>query len=448
MTMFSLCFALAQHLSAAAAPAARPAQPLNVLIIGADTLRADHLSLHGYKYPTSPNIDRLAARGVVFDRTFSQGSYTLSSFASLFTSRYAEQHHAVSKFTAISDSETMLAEVFHKAGYRTAGFTGGPNLALQYGFGKGFDTYLSGDLPRQMDAYIPLALKWIQKDRAKPFFLFLQPQDVHPPFDVLELPESERDRWDPGDHEQTERFMGTFYFFKAFNGDSYSGNKPEPSDWLRKEIEAAAKDPRTRRHMASIYDDRVAHLDASLGRFFAELERLGVMENTVVVLMSDHGTLFGEGGKFAHGINMSTHDGIFHVVLAVWAPGLAPRRVSSLVELVDVAPTLLELAGLPKPGPFEGRSLLPLMRGQEDVPERPVFGAATATWNESGAIKHYVRDSRWKLVSEEPGGKTSLYDLAADAEETKDVSATHPDEAKRLSGVLTRHLQRLLARPD
>jgi arylsulfatase A-like enzyme len=445
LTAWAVSLTLAQHLWAAAAPAVRPR---NVLIIAADTLRADHLGLHGYKYPTSPNIDRLAARGVVFDRAFSQGSYTLSGFASLFTSRYPEQHGAVNKRTAIRDSETMLTEVFQQAGYRTAGFTGGPNLALQYGFGTGFDTYLSGDLPRQLDAYIPVALKWIQKDRAKPFFLFLQPQDVHPPFDVLELPEPERDRWDPGDHERTERFMGTFYFFRAFNGEPYATNKPEPSEWLKKEIAAAAKDPRTGRHMASIYDDRVAHLDASLGRFFAELQRLGVMEDTVVVLLSDHGTLFGEGGKFSHSNHMSTHDGIFHVVLAVWAPGLAPRRVGSLVELVDVAPTLLELAGLPKPAPFEGRSLLTLMRGREDAPERPVFGAATATWNDSGEIKHYVRDSRWKLVSEEPGGQTTLYDLAADPEEVRDVSADHPDVAQRLSGVLTRHLQRLLARPD
>ncbi len=447
MATLFLFFALA-HPLLAAAPATQPTKPLNVIIIGADTLRADHLDLYGYKHPTSPNLDRLAARGVVFDRVFSQGSYTLSSFASLFTSRYAEQHHAVSKFTAISDSETMLAEVFQKAGFRTAGFTGGPNLALQYGFGKGFDTYLSGDLPRRMDAYIPVALKWIQKDRAKPFFLFIQPQDVHPPFDVLELPESERDRWDPGDHEQTERFMGAFYFFKAFNGDSYAENKPEPSGWLKREIEAAAKDPRTGRHMASIYDDRVAHLDASLGRFFAELERLGVMENTVIVLLSDHGTLFGEGGKFAHGMHMSTHDGIFHVVLAIWAPGLAPRRVSSLAELVDVGPTLLELTGLPKPEPFEGRSLVPLLRGQEDVQERPVFGTATATWNDSGAMRHYVRDSRWKFVSDEPGGKTALYDLRADAEETRDVSDADPETAKRLAGILARHLRRLSSRSD
>ena len=103
MATLFLFFALA-HPLLAAAPATQPTKPLNVIIIGADTLRADHLDLYGYKHPTSPNLDRLAARGVVFDRVFSQGSYTLSSFASLFTSRYAEQHHAVSKFTAISDT--------------------------------------------------------------------------------------------------------------------------------------------------------------------------------------------------------------------------------------------------------------------------------------------------------------------------------------------------------
>ena len=427
---------------------AAPAKPLNVLIVAADTLRADHLSLYGYARPTSPGIDAAASRAVVFDRGFSQGSYTLSSFASLFTSRYPEQHRAINKFSAIKDSETMLAEVFQKAGYRTAGFTGGPNLALQYGFGKGFDTYLSGDLPRRLDAYIPVALKWIAKDRSKPFFLFLQPQDVHPPFDVLELPEAERDRWDPGDHERADRYMGSFYFFKAFNGDPYTTNKPEPSEWLKKEIAAAGKDPGVRRHMVSIYDDRVAHLDRSFGVFFKELERLGVLQDTVVVLVSDHGTLFGEGGKFTHGHHMSTHDGIFHVVLAVWAPGRKPRRVKSLVELVDVAPTLLELANLPVPKVFEGRSLRTLMDGREDASDRLVYGVSSATWNESGKMNHYVRDSRWKLVSEDPGGKTALYDLSSDPEEVNDVSAAQPEAAKRLSGALARHLQSVLARTE
>ncbi|MEK7232564.1 MAG: sulfatase [Elusimicrobiota bacterium] len=426
----------------------KPAKPLNVLIIGADTLRADHLSLYGYSRPTSPNIDAIAARAIVFDLVFSQGSYTLSSFASLFTSRYLEQHYAINKFTAIQDSETMLADVFNKAGYRTAGFTGGPNLTLQYGFGKGFDTYLSGDLPRQLDAYIPVALKWIEKDRSKPFFLFLQPQDVHPPFDVLELPEAERDRWDPGDHERADRYMGSFYFFKAFNGQPYSTNKPEPSQRLKKELAEAVKDPRVKRHMISLYDDRIAHMDRSFGLFFKELEKMGVLDDTVVVLLSDHGTLFGEGGNFTHGNHMSTHDGIFHVVLAVWAPGLKARRVRSLVELVDVAPTLLEMANLPVPKVFEGRSLLPLMAGREDSQDRTVYGASSATWNESGKVNRFVRDSRWKFVSADPGGKTALYDLSADPEEINDVSAAQPEVVKRLSGALARHLQSVMARTE
>lgn len=430
------------------AAAAATSKPLNVLIIGADTLRADHLGLYGYKRPTSPRLDRAAERAVVFERAFSQGSYTLSSFASLFTSRYPEQHKAVNKTTALGEAETMLAEIFSRAGYRTAGFTGGPNLSAQYGFDKGFDYYLSGDLPRQMDAYIPLSLKWIQQDRAKPFFLFLQPQDVHAPFDVYDLPEAERDRWDPGDHSSLERYFGSFYFFRSFNGEPYSVNKPEPSARLKRELAQLAKDPRTARHMASVYDDRVAHLDASLGRYFDELERLGVLKDTVVVLMSDHGELFGEGGLYAHGIHMSTHDGIFHVVLALWAPGLKPVRVRSLVELVDVAPTLLEMTGLAAPKTFEGRSLVPLMDGHEDASDRTVFGAATSTANDPGQVRHYARDSRWKFVSEEPDGKTALYDLSADPDESQDASAANPEAARRMSLALMRHLQRLLSRAE
>ena len=445
MSMRPLLFLLALLPLTAEAAAASQAKPLNVLIVAADSLRPDHLSLYGYERPTSPHLDLRAKEAVVFDQAFAQGAYTLSSFASLFTSRYPEQHHAVHKFAALTEAETMLAEVFQKAGYRTGGLTGGPNLSCQYGFDKGFDSYLCGDLPRKLDAYIQPALRWIEKDRARPFLLFIQPQDVHPPFDMLALPENERNRWDPDYKGPIEDYLGSFFFFRAFTGESYQRNGPEPSAQLKKTLSELAKDPAARRHMASVYDDRVAHLDASLDRFLVELERRGILRDTIVVLLSDHGTLFGEGGNFAHGWHMSTHDAIFHVVLAFWAPGLAPRRIPSPVELVDVAPTLLDMAGLPRPEAFEGRSLTALMRGREKPAERPVFGASSATVGTSNQLRHYVREAGWKLVAEEPGGKVSLFNLASDPEEVRDVSAENPGEVRRLSRLLPRHLQKLLS---
>lgn len=445
---FASWLAIAVVAGAAGARAQNPAKPLNVVIIGADTLRADHLDLYGYKLPTSPNLDRLAAGGVVFEKAFAQGSYTLPSFASFFTSLYPEQHKATSRITRIKDSAATLAEIFSRLGYRTAGFTGGPFVASPYGFARGFDTYQSGDLPRPLDAYIPVALDWIDADRTKPFFLFLQPQDVHPPFDLLALPKEERDRWDPGYDGPVEKFLGSYYFYHEFNLDAddqpEDGYGPAPSPALKAEMDRIRGDSRALRHLASVYDDRVAHFDRSFAALWKKLEDRGLLKNTVIVLMSDHGTLFGDGGHFAHGDHLSTLDAVFHVALVVWSPGRKPARVRSLVELVDAAPTILELAGLPASPAFEGRSLVPLMNGGRRA--GVVFGDAGLVSNDAN-IRRFVRDERWKLTVDDPAAATALYDLRADPGETKDVSARHPDVVGRLSGELARHLQRV-ARPE
>jgi arylsulfatase A-like enzyme len=437
--------------AAARAEAPRPRKPLNVVVVGADTLRADHLSLYGYERPTTPNIDRLAARGCVFEKAFAQGSYTLPSFASFFTSLYPEQHGATSRITRIRDSAETLAEVFSRAGYRTAGFTGGPFVAFPYGFAKGFDSYLSGDLPRPLEAYVPAALDWIDADRSKPFFLFLQPQDVHPPFDALALPKTERDRWDPGDSGPIEKYLGSYYFYHQLNLDAdelaEDGYGPPPSPALKAELDAVRRDRKALRRLASVYDDRVARLDRSFAALWKRLEDRGLLENTVVVLMSDHGTLLGEGGRFAHGDHLSTLDAVFHVALVVWAPGRGAARVGSPVELIDAAPTILELAGLASPPAFEGRSLVPLMAGgKRDAPDAPVFGDAVLVSNES-PVRRFVRDGRWLLTVDDPGAAKALYDLAADPGQTKDVSRRNPAETGRLSGILARHLQRV-ERPE
>ncbi len=429
---------------APAAATENPARrPPNVLIIGADTLRADHLDLYGYRRPTSPNLDHWAAQAVVFEKAFSQGSYTLPSFASLFTSRYPEEHGALYWGDALAQTETTLAQVFQRAGYQTAGFTGGPYLSPQYGFGRGFDEYVGGDLPRPMSAYAREALKWIDRHRTKPFFLFVQPMDVHDPFDPWDIPQVERNRWDPDYRGTIENYAGSFFFFRALNGESSKTNPPRLTPEMKKEIDDLRSDPRALRHLASMYDDRVAHFDRSLGAFFEELQRRAILNDTIIVLLSDHGTLFGEGGKFAHGVHDSTLDAIFHVALVIWVPGRTPRRVASPVQLVDVAPTLAALAGVPRPGAFEGRDLSALIDGREDSPPLPVFGVASAEQIESGPRRHFIRDGRWKLVLTTPRGRISLYDLTKDPDELRDVSAAHPIETKRLAAALAHHLQRL-----
>lgn len=435
---------LAAFSFAAGASRAAASPPPNVIVVGADTLRADHLGLYGYGRATSPNIDRLAARGAVFERAYAQGSYTLPSFASVFTSLYPEAHGATNRRARIKDSALMLAELFRERGYRTAGFTGGPFIARPYGFGKGFDDYLAGDLPRPLDAYVAPALDWIDAAPGKPFFLFLQPQDVHPPFDLLALPKEERGRWDAGEGAAADKYLGSLYFYLLLNGEPNGDDGPPAPPELKRELESVMGDPAARRRMVALYDERVSHLDRAFGAFWADLEKRGLLRNTVVVLLSDHGTLFGEDGKFGHGTHLSTSEGIFHVALVVWAPGRKPARVASPVELVDVAPTLLALTGAPVPPSFQGRSLVPLLEGASR--ERPVFGTATVAGNDA-RTRRFVRDGRWKLSVDDPGPAAVLADLAADPGETKDVSSAHPDVVKRLQGELARHLQRA-ARPE
>ncbi len=423
----------------AAAPGERP-KSRNVLIIGADTLRADHLGLYGYKLPTSPNLDALAGRAIVFERAFAQGSYTLPSFTSFFTSRYPEQHGAFYQNSAIQASEATLAESFQKQGYRTAAFTGGPNVSALYGFGKGFDTYLGGDRARNLDAYVPVALQWIEKDRSRPFFLFLQPQDVHPPFDLLGIPGGERNRFDPDYDGPADKFLGSWYCFELLNNAlAAGGSGPRLPEDLSRDLAAVRKDPRAWRHMSAVYDDRVAHIDGTMGGFWKHMQGLGLLDNTIVVFMGDHGTLWGEGGNFGHGIHASTKDGIFHVPLILWIPGQSPRRVPEVIELVDVAPTLLELAGFPVPQRFSGTSLLPLIEGRPGPERKYAFGTA-AIISPGSPHRLFVRDSRWKLVRE-ADSKVSLYELAADPGEDVDVSAAHPDIVERLSDALLRHMR-------
>src|SRR5581483_11131668 len=156
-------------------------KPYNVIVVGIDGLRADHVGAYGYERATSPNIDRLAASSIQFQRAWSQASWTLPSFASLFTSRYPASLGIFHMGQRLRGDEALLAEIFRSNGYRTAGFVGGPFLEPNYGFSRGFDLYRSGG-SRSFRDTTPLALDWIRRHQKDRFFVFLHGNDVHHPF--------------------------------------------------------------------------------------------------------------------------------------------------------------------------------------------------------------------------------------------------------------------------
>jgi arylsulfatase len=317
----------------------------DVLVILVDTLRADRLGPWGGPPGLTPFMDSLAGSGVVFTNAYSTSSWTNPAVASLFTSRYPSQHH-VSRFDSkLADDEVTLAERLAAGGWRRVGFLANFRLMAQLGFGQGFDAWfprligtkthahrLAQDAVRFYDRQLaPHA--WSRWTR-RPLLLYLHFMDPHAIYDP---PEAVR---------------------QALVGPPPAGVDPAVAvaklmDFTR----WSDLSPAELTYLQKLYDGEVAGLDIELARLFRRLGRRGLLDHTIVVLTADHGEEFGEHGGMQHGTALYQES--VHIPLLISGPGLpAGRVVADNVSLVDVAPTLLALLGLPAESHFEGRSLL------------------------------------------------------------------------------------------
>jgi arylsulfatase A-like enzyme len=335
----------------------------NVLVIVVDTLRADHLSLTGYFRPTSPHLDRLAARGIVFEEAISSSSWTLPAHASLLTGLYPHQHHAVTPRDRLPENPPIVSEWFAEHGYRTGAFSANTMFfSRRSGFGRGFDVF--------RDVYPPLssllvttragqqlrdalfmtritdnlvgrqsagplsrvALDWIERDQ-RPFFAIINFFDVHDPYIP---PKGYKTRYG----ESHKRLGGLGVTFDIF---------PELS-------------PEELREAVAMYDSSISYVDDQIDALLNELDRRGTLQNTVVVITSDHGEEFNEHGFLTHG--NSLYRELVHVPLIVLAPGEAPTgvRIATPVSLTNVPATLIDLATGQTVPEFPRRSLATLWR--------------------------------------------------------------------------------------
>jgi len=201
--------------------------------------------------------------------------------------------------------------------------------------------------------------------------------------------------------------------------------------------------------LAALHVAEVHGVDAIVGRFLARLEAAGLAEHTLVVITSDHGDQFGEGGKVGHGDSL--HDRVLHVPLGFRGPGVVERRsIEATVQLVDVLPTLLELAGVPAPKSLDGVSLAPLLTPGAQAPVRPAFSEQRSARGECARLARElgcrldrlaVHDGTWKLVTSKLPPWQRLYDLSTDPLEQREVQGAHPEQAARLSSLLDAYLQ-------
>ncbi|HKX45255.1 MAG TPA: sulfatase, partial [Planctomycetota bacterium] len=294
--------------------------PRAIVVISLDTLRADHLGCYGYARPTSPNIDALAAEGVLFERAISQASSTLPAHRALFQSREA---------SLAGGAEPTLAELLGRAGFRTVAFTGGGNVSAAFGFGRGFERYVED--PRGFAHAFDAVELWLREHAGERFFLFLHSYDVHapydppPPFDSVFYP----DYAGPLTGRETRALLRSL----APRGEHASS---APARRLDEEDE---------RKLVALYDGGILYADQFVGRLVLLLRELGIDDETALVLLSDHGEEFWEHGSVLH--SHSLYQELVHVPLIFSLPGgrAAGARVAETVRLIDVAPTLLELLG-------------------------------------------------------------------------------------------------------
>ena len=420
------------------ARAARDARP-NILFLMVDTLRADHVGCYGYGKPTTPSIDRLTKEGVRFADVHTAAPWTMPSLMTMLTSLHPTVHGATSYQRRASLKVVTLAERLKRLGYRrTAAITSNPTVNSRYGFAQGFDLYddytlflahelnLFGtedvDQRRSITEAVTshsvtqTATRWLEKEgRKSPWFLFLLYFDPHDRY----VPPAPWDRrFDPHPNAASRRHRDT--------GPHLLHPKA-----TAEEVE----------HALALYDGEIGYTDHHIGELLTRLDALGHRDDTLVLLVSDHGEEFLDHGGVRHGRTL--YDEQTRGVLLLRHPDTIPagRVVPTPVGHVDVVPTLLECIGATPDAVCQGRSLASTIRGKEASGgedgggERPLFleGAVPP------ALRAAVR-GRHKLIRNTTTGREELYDLRADPKERAEIGARRPELRRALGAVLDRHV--------
>lgn len=321
-------------------PAAEEAPPPRAtrgyIVISIDTLRADHLGCYGYGRPTSPFLDSLARRGTLFEEAYAQFPSTLVSHMSMFTGLHPREHGVFPPNSVLAAEVETLPEVFQRNGFRTGGFTEGGYVSGRFGFRRGFDEFVARDRNRNrpLEQTFRRGVRFLEGLKAdERFFLFLHTYAVHTPYDA---PDRFREPFWPGEPP----------------ADAIPATGPALT---RHNAVGGTLDPRTLEWLTALYNAGIRETDDVLRRFFADLERLGLADQVTVVVTSDHGEELQDHGRLNH---TQLYREVLRVPLMIIHPDhrSAVRR-AGVVQLIDLAPTLYELAGLKPAGKPTGVSL-------------------------------------------------------------------------------------------
>ena len=359
-----------------------PFEPLpptrGYVLISVDTLRADRLGAYGYDDGTSPRFDGLAARGVLFEQAFSQAPATLISHMSMFTSLFPPEHGVIPpEDNVLSERIPTLPELFRQAGFRTAGHTEGGYMHGAHGFARGFEVF--SDDPFQdatdVERTFGRGLEFLEGlGHDEPFFLFLHTYSVHDPY----FPPQP---------------------FRQAAGEGTVAKEQVSAEHLDLVNDGfrAVEDGEPER-LGRLYDAGIRYFDGVFGRFLDRLDELGLWDEITLIVTSDHGEELLEHGRLLHTQTYPEH---LRVPLVVVHPSISPRRVQDAVRLVDVAPTLWDLARIAPPEPISGRSLMPYLAGVDDAATRRAY-AEVGFVDRQRMVTETVDGELYQLVERRP----------------------------------------------
>ncbi|MFQ5718237.1 MAG: sulfatase [Acidobacteriota bacterium] len=399
-------------------PATVFARPVNVLVVGIDTLRYDHTSLSpDPAHETTPHLAALAGRGTVFRTAISQAPWTMPAFASIMTGRYPREHGAVSLSGYLRPGEVTLAERLREAGYETKGIVSHIYVNAAHGFAQGFNAYDENNVlghheitSRNVTDRAIIFLKGIQ---GRPFFLFTHYFDPH---------------YEYRDHESVH-FADRYTGWLAGQQLDIGGLRDRRHELSREDLN----------YLRDLYDEEITYTDAEIGRLLDYLRTSGLEQKTIVVVVGDHGEEFMERGWLGH--TTSLHREQIHVPLVIALPAGTQQvpTVSAPVETRAILPTVLDyLVSSDSAGLADG-SLLPLMTGNSTASKEPaVF---SEVWLPDAGIEKRVRMSgvrtrRWKFVRDLTRGEERLFDLDADPGERLNLMDEQPEQGAKLRALL------------
>jgi len=407
-----------------------PEPPRNLILITFDTLRVGHVGAYGYDRDTTPNIDAFAAKSVVFETAYSQAASTVPALSSLMTSRYPHQTGVLETYKyALPAIEVTLAERMQDHDFKTHAILGigvlMPSRLMDQGFdGYSYTLYTNKQYWKTAPEITDEALAWLEKNSDAPFFLWVHYFEPHQPYAIVPAEWQDRYLDEPSKHPLLD------------------GVKEESKQYghLRTKIDA--------------YDGALAYVDSQFGRLAAEIEKLGLFENSMVIVSADHGETLGEHGQHGHVFGLWQQ--VVRIPLIMRLPDIEPARISGRVQHIDVVPTVIQefdLARVVSPD-LEGQPL-PLRRSTDlrfwirrGLEPRDAF---SESWYKGHRVASILTEERKFILDQAHDGtpaRTWLFDIDQDPQELVNFAKQEPEVAEALEIRLREWMSEDFQSPD